>query len=171
MSTSQPIVRRFARRNKSKEHVMKNCRYLMLAVIIAVSCVFTVQPAGAVAIANAAADQRACTNIGPQPFRTSTLGLGVRAPHITQMNVQPCYEQDGTDTVPVTSDDELSCETIFPTAQQWLTVVGLGTSGNLLSMNTSACMVSANLLQQPDQPDGRVCKPGDANLKQCLTPE
>ena len=150
---------------------MKNHRSLLLAVIIAVSCVFAYQPAGAMAVANAAAEKQACTNIGPQPLRIATVGLGVRAPQLTLANVQPCYVQDGYEAAPVASNDALSCATIGPTAERLLTVVGLGMSGSLMSMNPTACMLSANLLQPANQPDARVCSPATSSLKQCLMPD
>lgn len=150
---------------------MKNHRSLLLAIIIAMSCVFAFQPAGAMAIATAAAEEQACTNIGPQPLRIATLGLGVRGPQLTLMNVQPCYVQDGSEAAPVASNDALSCETIGPMAERLHVVVGLGTSGTLMNMNPPACMLAANLLQPADQPDARVCSPTTATLKQCLMPD
>lgn len=146
---------------------MKTCRNLLLATIVALSCLLAFQPAGAVVASALNQADRACDDIGPLPYRLTTLGFGVSDPQVALKSAllaaPACFdaEEPASDTA---SNNARTCNIVGPTASSAVTVSGFA----------PACMISPDLLAPADVQNYRVCDTNDAMLKQahpCASPD
>lgn len=136
---------------------MKTSRNLLVVVLVVVSSLFAIQSAGATFHANLA---QGCDDIGPLPFRLTTLGLSVGS---ASMAAPACLDMD-VPAEDAADEDAAQCKAIGPTALRLVPVTGLGVSGSGASLYATACMVAPNLLQPAYVPDLRLCEESSATM-------